>query len=363
MTMKNLILRLYCNPKIPFQLVDKLLRSMEPLEQRSLEECMQMLSRFHEAKDCSELQETVHQYTATDAISEQLEHKGIKPICRWESSYPVALREIDAAPPILFYQGLLPNPEALSVGIVGARKATPIGLQAARDFSRSLAEACVSVISGLADGIDTGAHEGALSVGGYTLAVLGCGLKYNYPASNLRLRHRILDSGGGILSEFPPSLRAQTWNFPRRNRIISGLSSGVVIIEAGIKSGSLITAKYALEQNRDLFAVPGSIRNPVSMGTNQLIKYGAIPVTEGGDILEHYSLVNPVKNSPQGPLHSLSAEEIELVQAIRGSGEASVDTLAAITPFTIPQLLGNLASLEIKGIVEQWITGEYRVIK
>lgn len=354
--MKNLLLRLYCNPKIPFQLVDKLLRSLEPLEYRSIEECVHKISLLPEVQNCNELQDI-------DAINEHLVLKGIKSICRWEDGYPVSLREIAASPPIIFYQGLLPNPEALTVGIVGARKATPTGLQAARDFSRTLAESCVSVISGLADGIDTGAHEGALSAGGYTLAVLGCGLKYNYPASNLRLRHRILDSGGGIVSEFAPSLRAQTWNFPRRNRIISGLSSGVVIIEAGIKSGSLITAKYALEQNRDIFAVPGSIRNPVSMGTNQLIKYGAIPVTEGSDILGHYALTYPVKNASKNPHHNLSSEEAALVHAINASGAATVDTLAATTPFSIPQLLGHLASLEIKGIVEQWITGEYRVIK
>lgn len=361
--MKNLILRLYCTSNIPFQLADKALRSMEPLEYRSVEDCFQSLWSSPDMMEFKEHWKTEALHGTPDAILENLSRKGIKTVCRWEDGYPPLLREIASAPPILFYQGLLPNPEALSIGIVGARKATPIGLQAARDFSRELAEASLSIISGLADGIDTGAHEGALSSGGYTLAVLGCGLNYNYPASNLRLRHRILESGGGIVSEFPPTLRAQTWNFPRRNRIISGLSSGVIIIEAGIKSGSLITAKYALEQNRDLFAVPGSIRNPVSLGTNQLIKYGAIPVTESSDLLNHYSLTSPKRNSPKSLSFTLSPEETALIHIIRGEGAATVDTLASCTPFTVAQLLGHLAALEIKGVIEQWITGEYRLIK
>lgn len=361
--MKNLILWLYCHPEIPYQLVDKTLRSLEPLECIAAEDCLQKLSTVPEIRASICRLAPDHLDFAPNATLENLARKGIKTICRWEEGYPASLREIASAPPVLFYQGLLPNPDTLSVAIVGARKATPIGLQAARDFSRTLAEASVSVISGLADGIDTAAHEGAIMAGGYTLAVLGCGLKHNYPASNLRLRQRILDSGGGVLSEFPPSLRAQTWNFPRRNRIISGLSSGVIIIEAGIKSGSLITAKYALEQNRDLFAVPGSIRNPVSQGTNQLIKYGAIPATEGQDILTHYSLAAPKKASGMHQNIGLSAEETALARAITSAGAATVDDLTAVTDFPVPRLLGILASLEIKGVVEQWITGEYRVCR
>lgn len=361
--MKNLLLRLYCTPEIPFQLTDKALRSLEPLEYRSVDDCIQSLWSSPDMMAFKNHWKAEELHRTPDIILENLSDKGIKTVCRWEDGYPSLLREIAAAPPILFYQGLLPNPDSLCIGIVGARKATPIGLQAARDFSRELAEASLSIISGLADGIDTGAHEGALSSWGYTLAVLGCGLRYNYPASNLRLRQRILESGGGIVSEFPPSLRAQTWNFPRRNRIISGLSSGVIIIEAGIKSGSLITAKYALEQNRDLFAVPGSIRNPVSLGTNQLIKYGAIPVTESSDLLSHYSLASPKRISPNNTRFSLSPEEASLIQAISNEGAATVDTLALCTPFSVPQLLGHLSALEIKGLIEQWITGEYRVIK
>lgn len=360
---KNLILRLYHHSEITYQLADKILRSLEPIDLKSETECLRRLSAIPEIKGCKNILGPDDPFAPPRQILEQMAQHGIKSLCRWEEGYPAQLREIPSAPVILFYQGLLPNPEVLSISVVGARKATPVGLQAARDFSRSLAEHGVSTISGLADGIDTAAHEGALAAGGYTLAVLGCGLNHSYPASNVRLRQRILDRGGGILSEFPPPLPARTWNFPRRNRIISGLSSGTIIIEAGVKSGSLITAKYALDQDRDLFAVPGSIRNPVSEGTNQLIKYGAVPVTEGADIVRYYSLATPrfspsVQNKP-----NLSLDEISLIRAISEMGTATVDQLAAVGCFPVPKLLGHLAALEIKGAVERWITGEYLVCK
>ncbi len=361
--LKNLVLRLYYHSEISFQGADKVLRSLEPIEHISDAECLKKLSAIAEIHGFEGLWKHEDPFAPPQRILEQLAKRGIKVLCRWEEGYPPFLREIASAPIIIFYQGLLPNPEKLSLGLVGARKATQVGLQAARDFSRSLAQQDVSVISGLADGIDTAAHEGALSAEGYTLAVLGCGLNHTYPASNVRLRQRILNSGGGILSEFPPPLPARTWNFPRRNRIISGLSSGVVIIEAGVKSGSLITAKYALEQDRDLFAVPGSIRSPVSEGTNQLIKYGAIPVTEGSDILRHYALAVPRTQRTAASQAQLSPEEISLIQSINALGTATVDELAASTSFSVPQLLAHLAALEIKEAVDRWITGEYVVSK
>lgn len=357
--LKSLVLRLYYHSEIAFQVADKALRSLEPLELKSEAECLKRLSAIPELQHCADLWNKEDPFEPSSRILEQLTQRGIKSLCRWEEGYPDYLREISAPPVIIFYQGLLPNPEALSIGLVGARRATQTGLQAARDFSRTLSENGIAVISGLAEGIDTAAHEGALAADGYTLAVLGCGLNHTYPASNCRLRQRILDAGGGILSEFPPPLPARTWNFPRRNRIISGISTGVIIIEAGVKSGSLITAKYALDQDRDLFAVPGSIRSPVSEGTNQLIKYGAIPVTEGEDILRHYELAIGKQGGSARTKPSLSPEEISLLQGISALGTATVDDLAVATSFSVPQLLGHLAALEIKGAVDRWITGEY----
>lgn len=361
--LKNLILRLYHHPDIPFQTTDKLLRTLEPLELKTEAECIRVMSAIPETQGIAARLGPSDPFSPSQRIREYLEKRTIKALCRWEDDYPSMLREIPDAPPIIFYQGMLPNPEAYAIGIVGARKATQVGLQAARDFSKTLAENSIAAISGLAEGIDTAVHEGALASGGYTLAVLGCGLNHTYPASNVRLRRRILDGGGGILSEFPPALPARTWNFPRRNRIISGVSTGVIIIEAGLKSGSLITAKYALDQGRDLFAVPGSIRNPVSMGTNQLIKYGAIPATEGADILSHYSLTDSNRASARPSRLPLSDDESALFRTICDSGAATVDGLADSMDFSVPQLLGLLASLEIKGAVERWITGEYVVIK
>lgn len=358
--LKALIFNLYLHADSPYAAADKLLRSLEPLELRSDEELLGAVRNAPEVKAIRAFNDPSRMIEALEHYEEKLHQRNIKTLCRWEDGYPPLLREIPDAPPILFYQGLLPYPDGLSIGMVGARKATPVGLQAARDFSRTLGDNGISVISGLAEGIDTASHTGALDSRGYTLAVLGCGLSHTYPASNLKLRHRILDAGGGVLSEFPPNLPARTWNFPRRNRIISGMASGVLVIEAGVKSGSLITARYALDQGRDIFAVPGSIRNPVSEGTNQLIKFGAVPVTEGQDLLDHYALT-PVQHEKAAPSEALTPEEISLVKSISTLGTATVDTLAADTAFSVPQLLGHLAALEIKGAIERWITGEYLV--
>lgn len=359
----NLVLRLYCSPQLGFQKSDSLLQSLEPLEYLTEELCLQKLLRDHDVLASGILTECGDPLASPDALLTAMHDRGIKVLFRWDSDYPPALREIPKAPPILFYQGLLPNPQALSIGIVGSRRCTAVGMQGARDISRVLSEHGASVISGLAEGIDTAAHEGALTAQGYTLAVLGCGLNHNYPASNLRLRHQILNNGGGILSEFPPYLPARTWNFPRRNRIISGLSRGIAVIEASMKSGSLITARYALDHDRDLFAVPGSIRNPVSEGTNHLLKAGAIPITCGSDIFDYYAIgISPPRNF-QNQSYDLNDDELALIKIMNSLGPVTLDALASSAAMKIPQLSGILTALEIKGMVQHWITGEFALKK
>lgn len=357
--LKHLLLRLYCGAEAGFTSVDRCLRALEPWEGHTAESALGRLMREPELQTFFKAPGNRDPLAPCPRIGQQLAARGIKPLCRWEEGYPALLREAPDAPLLLFYQGLLPNPDSLSVGMVGARRSTPAGLQTAREIAAQLAAGGVSVISGLAEGADTAAHEGALSVGGYTLAVLGSGLNQTYPASNQRLRRRILEGGGGILSEFPPDLPARTWNFPRRNRIISGLSAGVLITEASLRSGSLITARYALEQGRDLFAVPGSVRSPVSQGTNQLIKEGAVPVTEGGDIFCYYAL-SPAAPAPAvAETPGLEPGELKVVRLLEAQGALTVDLLAALSREPVPRLLGLLAGLEIKGAVERWITGEY----
>lgn len=294
-------------------------------------------------------------------IQARMEKADIKAVSLNDTAYPEGLRAIYAPPPLLFYQGFLPSGLQPVIGIVGSRKATPSGYQTAREIGRDLARSEMPVISGLAEGIDTAAHEGAVSSGGYTAAVLGNGLFRQFPASNTGLRKRIRDSGGCILSEFPLDMPALNWNFPRRNRIISGLCNGVALVEAGLRSGSLITATYALEQGRDLFAVPGSVRSPVSEGTNLLIKQGAVPITGAQDILDYYAITMdpPVHELPRAPLEPDEQALFALIYRLKTPTYDQLQTESGLTPGT---LLARLTSLEIKGHVERWITGEYRCI-
>jgi DNA processing protein len=229
-------------------------------------------------------------YSVSDAQAlllycEQIGQKVATPDC---DDYPSLLRQIHNPPCALFYKGTLPDFDAEpAVSIVGTRKATRTGKSVARSFGYELAKNGVIVVSGGALGIDTAAHQGALQAGGKTVCVLGCGIDTEYLMANASLRGAIAESGA-LLSEFPPQTQASGSNFPIRNRIISGLSLGTLVVEAAAKSGSLITADYALEQGRDVFAVPCGIYSPVSAGVNNLIKAGAKPVSGAKEILEEY---------------------------------------------------------------------------
>lgn len=204
-------------------------------------------------------------------------------------AYPERLMEITSPPAVLFVKG---NKEVLSdnisIAMVGTRTATPYGMRNAFKFAYDLAKKNVTVISGGALGIDTYSHRGALQADGKTVCVLGCGISYKYLSENDEMKKQILRKGA-VISEYPPYTRASRYTFPQRNRIISGLSNGVLVIEAGRKSGSIITANFALDQHRDVFAVPGDISSDVSFGTNQLIKDGAVAVTSAEDIIGFYS--------------------------------------------------------------------------
>src|SRR4030095_2778803 len=213
-------------------------------------------------------------------------------IVAWDDTdYPRALLELGYPPPVLFFVGrreLLNRP---ALAIVGSRNATAQGLDNARNFAHALADAGLTIISGLALGVDAAAHEGALLGTGSTLAVVGTGLDRVYPARHRELAHRIANDGG-LLSEFPPGTPPREHNFPRRNRLISGLAKGVLVVEAAQKSGSLITARYAGEQGREVFAIPGSIHSPLAKGCHKLIRDGAKLVETAQDILEELGMAN-----------------------------------------------------------------------
>ncbi|HIS69708.1 MAG TPA: DNA-protecting protein DprA [Candidatus Gallacutalibacter stercoravium] len=239
-------------------------------------------------------------------------------------SYPQQLLQLPNPPAVLYVKGSMPNWEqAVSLAIVGTRSATPYGLDVAFQFACQLAKAGVVIVSGGALGVDGAAHRGALQAGGVTVAVLGCGINYGYLYENASLRETIAISGA-LVSEYPPDTPPTRYSFPVRNRLISGLALGTLVVEAGERSGSLITANLALEQNRDVFAVPGNVNSSVSDGTNNLIKAGATAVTKPEDILAEYLLRYPRRLSVQDN----NQQAMEAAPSIAG-GETLTATAAA----------------------------------
>ncbi|PKO85590.1 MAG: DNA-protecting protein DprA [Betaproteobacteria bacterium HGW-Betaproteobacteria-12] len=263
-----------------------------------------------------------------------------------DADYPPALLETADPPTLLYVRG---NPALLrqrGLAIVGSRNATPQGRQTAENFARTLAGKGYSIISGLALGIDAAAHRGALAAGGPTVAVIGTGADRLYPASNRELALAIVEHGA-IVSEFPLGTPPLAANFPRRNRIISGLARGVLVVEAAPQSGSLITARLAADQGRDVFAIPGSIHSPVARGCHQLIKQGAKLVETASDILEEFSAAALAAPSEPG-IAAAMADDHPIVVAL-GHDPCTLDDLAERTALGADQLLGELLTLELSG--------------
>ncbi|MHB1126605.1 MAG: DNA-processing protein DprA [Bacillota bacterium] len=282
---------------------------------------------------------------------------GIETLTIEDISYPLNLKRISDPPPVLYWKGKLPVP-ALNIAVVGARKATPYGKKVAEQLALDLVRAGVTVTSGMARGIDTYAHRGALRGNGYTIAVLGSGLDVIYPPENKLLMGEIINHGL-VVSEFFPGTQPEARNFPARNRIISGLADGTVVVEAGEKSGALITVDFALEQGRDVFAVPGPVTSSMSRGTNALIKQGAKLVEDFRDILEEYNVIQPLFRSEKGEGTNLTGEE-RLVLEQLSSVPVQLDDLARFTGLLISQLNVILTYLEIKGVVRQ-LPGKYYI--
>lgn len=272
--------------------------------------------------------------------------------------YPTLLAAIPDPPLALWLRGRLPAPAATAVAVVGSRDASPAGLAASRRLGRDLTRAGLVVVSGLARGIDGAAHEGALEGGGATVAVLGCGADKIYPPSHRDLAARLLEQGGAILSEFPPGAPPLPHHFPLRNRIISGLSRAVVIVEASERSGSLITARAALEQGRDVLAVPGGVASGRHRGCHALIKDGARLVETVDDILDEVGWQAPAKRRPQ-MLPSKLLQYNYLESAMAGGGPRSLDDLVERTGREVPALLGDLACLELAGWVARAPAGHF----
>jgi DNA processing protein len=277
-----------------------------------------------------------------------------------DAAYPAPLLNIEDPPLMLYMLGAEVNraqkaPEIIanSLAIVGSRNPTPQGESNARQFARSFAESGICVVSGLAMGVDGAAHDGALLGGGQTIAVVGTGLDRVYPKKHLALAHRIAQQGM-IISEFPLGTPPLMANFPRRNRIISGLTRGTLVVEAALKSGSLITARLAAEQGKEVFAIPGSIHSPQSRGCHALIKQGAKLVELAQDVLEELNLMPagfgrlPESAESSGESHAEPSPEDPLLAAL-GFDAASLDELQARTGLDTPRLQAKLLELEMEG--------------
>jgi len=282
-----------------------------------------------------------------------------------DERYPATLKEIFEPPVLLYACGDLSLLAGPCLAIVGSRKPTPYGSAVAERLASDLAERGLRIISGMARGIDSAAHRGALATGGKTIAVLGCGIDQCYPSENKKLKAEI-EQKGLVISEFPLGSFAAPQNFPIRNRVISGLSLGVMVVEAAQYSGSLITARLALEQNREVFAVPGSITNKNSWGPNTLIKQGAKLVQDWKDVVEELPaqvrqslLAAPVSETSLAPAASLFAESLSeleqaLCQLLRVESSTHIDALLGALPqHTSPEILAALLELELKGRIRQ----------
>ena len=294
-------------------------------------------------------------------LFDSLERAGIRAVPRISEGYPESLLGIYDPPATLYVRGGCPLDGEKPFAIVGSRRCTRDGQRAAREFGKGLAEAGVTVVSGMARGIDTCAHRGALEGGGRTIAVLGCGADVAYPPENADLMQAILDNGGAVVSEHKPGAQPLPGNFPARNRIISGLCRGVLIVEGAKKSGAMITVNHAADQGRDVFAVPGGIYSPLSEMPNQLILNGAVPVVSPWDVLEYYrwgARERPAA-APEKPAAALEPDEAALVRPL-SEQELSFDELAALTGFSAAKLNSLLTILELRGIIMRVPGGTYR---
>lgn len=277
--------------------------------------------------------------------------------------YPRQLREIHAPPIVLYVWGELNERDQHTIGVIGSRRTTHYGTESAKKLAYQLAYAGLTVISGLARGIDTAAHQGALAAKGRTIAVIGSGLSKLYPPENAALAEKIRSGNGAVVSEFSMEIEPDRQTFPMRNRIISGWSHGILVVEAGSNSGALITASQALEQGRSVYAVPGHINAPSAHGSNRLIQQGAKLVMEASDILDDLSILLPeARPTPQAaerPLPTLTDDERRVYDAI-DTTETSIDDIATKSDLPSGNVSSTLLRLELKRLVKQ-LPGKYFV--
>lgn len=280
-----------------------------------------------------------------------------------DDSYPDLLKEISDAPPILFYTG---NINILSergkAAIIGSRKASVKGLNATETISRELAENDITIISGLAMGIDSAAHKGCISVGGKTAAVMGCGLDIVYPACNAKLKQQILDSGGVLISEYAPGEKPYGYHFPYRNRIISGVSDVIILMEARIKSGSMTTVSHALTQGRDVYSYPGDPDSILFEGNHQLLREGASFFTKARDIIEDMGWINTPKAQTDTVTPDLSINQAIIINQLK-QGCQSFDELVQTTGLSTSVINEELTLLQLLDLIQALPGKQYKIVE
>lgn len=300
---------------------------------------------------------TAEEYETAYKEIEEAKNLGVKIIPFDSDDFPEQFKKIKD-PPILIYQkGELRKSDTLAVSIVGSRKCTEYGKSISRHISYELASLGITIVSGMAYGIDTEAHLGAIDANGRTVATFGSGIDVIYPKSNESVYKKIIEHGA-VISEFPLHFKPNAYNFPFRNRLISGFSLATVVIEAKERSGSLITANFAVEQGKEVFAVPGNITSALSKGTNMLIKDGAIPFLEISDILEDIPQFVTLRKDRPSPM--LSQEEESVLEVLQNDTE-TLDKIAEKTGIDFLKLISILAQMEIKGLVKK-VAGRYTKI-
>ncbi|MBC2710007.1 MAG: DNA-protecting protein DprA [Desulfosarcina sp.] len=305
----------------------------------------------------SRLVAAIRRHRVPDEVDRELEaiqQKGYTIVTQTDHRYPPLLRQIPDPPPFLYVYGTLPA-TGLNIAVVGSRNATDYGISTTRQLCMDLVRQQVNIVSGMARGVDTASHSGAIAAGGCTVSVLGTGLGQIYPRENRRLFHKIAENGA-VVTEFPLDTGPDAHHFPARNRIISGMCHGTVVVEATGRSGSLITARLAAEQNREVFAVPGNIHSFKSVGTHTLIKEGAKLVVHAWDILDEFQHIQPHEQGtlkPPEPVYPPLTDEEAMVIGSLEADPVHIDDLARKLSLPSGRLSGLLLQLELKGLVDQ----------
>lgn len=303
----------------------------------------------------------VRKSVSLESVWERIQSQGITVLTWDDEGYPRRLKEIQQTPPVLYVRGEIIPDDDWAVAIVGTRRVTPYGRQVAEELGAMLGRSGLTIVSGLARGVDAIAHRACLDAGGRTLAVLGCGVDRIYPPEHHRLAARVIENGA-LISDYAPGTPPEGVNFPPRNRIIAGLSLATVVVEAGKRSGALITANFAVEQGRDVFAVPGGINAPQSAGTNRLIQQGAHPLLDHRDVLDVLDLTLVHEYRSARTVLPADPQEAK-VFSVMGREPMHVDEIRNQAEMPIEEVTATLAMMELKGMVRQVGSMNYVAVK